>query len=252
MLTTRVIPCLLWKNAGFVKTERFRNARYLGDPINIVKIFNEKEVDEIIIVDITATIENRPPRIKELEKIVSECFMPVCYGGGIRSVENAKEILNVGVEKVAINSAAIEDPLLVRRTADIFGSQSTVSSIDVSKSFRGMYDVVTRGGSGGTGLDPVSVAMEMEEMGAGEILLNSVERDGTMQGYDIELIKRVSDAVSVPVIACGGAGQVRHFRDAVDAGASAVAAGSMFVFQGKYRAVLISYPSEQELFQVFS
>lgn len=245
MLKTRVIPCLLLKGAGLVKTIRFRDPKYIGDPINTVKIFNEKEVDEIVILDITATAEGRRPPMELLSQIVSEAFMPVGYGGGIRTLEDAQEILSLGVEKIAVNTIAEEEPEFVRRAADRFGSQSVVVSIDVASD-----QVVTRAAKRKTGRDPVEFARLMERMGAGELLLNSVDRDGTMQGYDVDLIRRVAGAVGIPVIACGGAGKLSDFGDAVRAGASAVAAGSLFVFQGKHRAVLISYPGMEELRRV--
>lgn len=248
MIRTRVIPCLLLKNQGLVKTTKFKDPKYLGDPINIVKIFNEKEVDELIFLDITATIENRKPSMALIAQIASECFMPLSYGGGIRSLDDIKEILGLGVEKVSINSYAVKNPSFVKEASGLFGSQSIVVSIDVKKNLFGKYEIYIHGGKYSTKLDPITFAMQMEKMGAGELLLNSIDRDGTMQGYDIELINKVSHAVTIPVIACGGAGKVDDFADAVkNGGASAVAAGSMFVFQGRHRAVLINFPSQEEL-----
>ncbi|HKC64033.1 MAG TPA: AglZ/HisF2 family acetamidino modification protein, partial [Pyrinomonadaceae bacterium] len=245
---TRVIPCLLLKNEGLVKTVKFKNPKYVGDPLNAVKIFNEKEVDELIFLDITATVENRRPPLKLISQIASECFMPFCYGGGIRSVEDIAELFKLGVEKVAINSQAVENPLLIRSAAEKFGSQSIVVSIDVKKNLFGKYRVFTHGGRKATKFDPAEFAARMQEMGAGELFLNSIDRDGTMQGYDLELTKKVTESVSLPVIACGGAGRIEDFADAIKkGGASAVSAGSMFVFQGQYRAVLITYPSIKEL-----
>lgn len=252
MIRTRAIPCLLLRNRGLVKTVRFKNPTYLGDPINIVRIFNDKEVDELIFLDITATVENREPPFKLISEIASECFMPLCYGGGVRSLEDIKEILSLGVEKVSINSYAVENPSFIRAAADLFGSQSIVVSIDVKKSFFGKYEVFTQSGQKATGLDPVRFAVEMEQMGAGELLLNSIDRDGTMQGYDIELIKRVAESVNIPLIACGGARTVNDLADAVKkGGASAVAAGSMFVFYGPHRAVLINFPTSRERQEAF-
>ncbi|MBE7554817.1 MAG: imidazole glycerol phosphate synthase subunit HisF [Anaerolineales bacterium] len=253
MVRTRVIPCLLLRNRGLVKTVKFKNLTYLGDPINIVKIFNDKEVDELIFLDITATIEQKKPPFKLLSEIASECFMPLGYGGGIRSLEDVKEILSLGVEKVAINSYAVENPPFVRAAADLAGSQSIVVSIDVKKSLFGKYEVMTHSGRKATGLDPLKFAVEMEKMGAGELFLNSIDRDGTMQGYDLELIRRVAEAVSIPVVACGGASTVEDLGDVVKkGGASAAAAGSMFVFHGPHRAVLINFPTPQELRAVFT
>lgn len=248
MAFTRIIPVLLLKDAGLVKTVRFKDPRYVGDPINAVKIFNEKEVDELIFLDITATSANRKPPLDVLQRIAEECFMPLCYGGGIRSLEMIRNILKVGVEKIAINSHAAEDPMLIRRVADHYGSSTITVSMDVKKNFWGKYQVYTKAGKLNTGLDPVKFAVQMDQMGAGELLVNVIDRDGTMQGYDTDLLKKITSEVSMPVIACGGAGKMEHFREAVEkGGASAVAAGSMFVFHGAHRAVLINYPSQEEI-----
>lgn len=253
MLKTRVIPCLLLKNNGLVKTVKFKDPTYVGDPINAVKIFNDKEVDELVFLDITATPDNRRPQMKLISQIASECFMPLGYGGGIRSIDDIREILNLGVEKVIINSYAAENPAFIREASELFGSQSIVVSIDVKKNFFGKYEVCIRSGENRTKMHPVDFAAKMQEMGAGEIFLNSIDRDGMMKGFDLELIKIVSEAVSIPVIACGGAATTSHFAEAVkSSGASAVAAGSMFVFHGKFRAVLINYPSYRELEQLFT
>lgn len=251
MLKTRVIPCLLLRNRGLVKTIKFKNPSYVGDPINTVRIFNEKEVDELIFLDITATSEKKTPPFKLLGEIASECFMPFTYGGGITSLEDIKTLFSLGAEKVAINSSAIENPNFIREAADLSGSQSIVASIDVKKNFLGKYEVYNHRYKKSTKLNPVEFSVQMEQMGAGEILLTSVDRDGTMEGYDIELIKQVTNAVSIPVISCGGAGKVEDFREAVKVGgASAVAAGSMVVYQGKNRAVLINFPVKEELKKV--
>ena len=250
MIRPRVIPCLLLKNEGLVKTVKFKDPKYLGDPINIVRIFNDKEVDELIFLDIIATVENRPPNFEILGKITSECFMPLGYGGGIRTLEEVKKLLAIGVEKIVLNTSAVENPSLIRAVADYAGSQAVVISIDVKKTMFGKYEVYTRSGRKATGLDPVKFAVEMEKQGAGELFLNSIDRDGTMQGYDLELVRRVADSVTVPVVACGGAGNIQHLAEAIQAGASAAAAGSMFVFQGPLRGVLISYPAQEELKRV--
>lgn len=247
MARTRVIPCLLLKGEGLVKTERFRRPRYVGDPLNTIRIFNEKEVDELMLLDIGASAEGREPRFDLIRRVADECFMPLCYGGGIRRVEEIGKILSMGVEKVALNTHASEIPGLIRRAADLFGSQSIVASIDAKRGLFGRYDVLVRGGTVKLGRDPVSVAEGLVGEGAGEVLINSIDRDGTMSGYDLELVGAVARAVTVPVVACGGAGSTADFRAAVNVGASAVAAGSMFVFHGKHRAVLISFPSLQEL-----
>lgn len=248
MLRIRAIPCLLLKDGKLVKTVKFKKPAYIGDPINAVRIYNEKAVDELIFLDITATLENRRPQFKIISKIASECFMPLTYGGGIRSLEDIKEIFNIGVEKVCINSYAIENPLFIKSASDIFGGQSIVVSIDVKKTLFGKYETFTCGGRKPSGLDPVKFVIQMEQMGAGEILLTSVDRDGTWEGYDVELIKKVAELVSIPVIACGGAGKIEDFVYAVkEGGASAVAAGSMVVFQRKDAGVLINFPARDEL-----
>jgi cyclase len=248
MKRIRVIPVLLIHKQGLIKSERFKNYRYVGDPINAVKIFNEKEVDELAVIDISATREKRKPNIQRIKEIAGEAFMPLSYGGGITSIEEVKEILFNGIEKVIINKSAVTSPGLITQVAERFGSQSVVVSIDVKKNILGKYKVYTDNGSHNTGLDPSAFAKQCEELGAGEILLNSIERDGTYKGFDVELIKKISNSVSVPVIACGGAGDVSDFSLAVKEGqASAVAAGSMFVFQRPHNAVLISYPSVSEL-----
>ncbi len=251
MLKTRVIPCLLLKNQGLVKTVKFKDPKYLGDPINIVKIFNDKEVDELMFLDITATVEKRKPPFKLLSKIASECFMPLGYGGGIRSLEDIQEILGLGAEKVALNSYAVEEPSFVEKASALYGSQSIVISIDVKKTLLGKYEIWTHGGTKRVKIDPVDFAVEMEKRGAGELIVNSIDRDGTMAGYDIGLVKRVAESVKIPVIACGGAGNVKDLGRAVrEGGASAVAAGALFVFHGPHRAVLINVPSPDELKQI--
>ena len=253
MLRTRVIPCLLLRNGGLVKTRGFSEPRYVGDPINAVKIFNEKEVDEIVFLDISATPAAREPNYDLIRDIATEAFMPFAYGGGVTSVAEVRKLIALGVEKVIINTCAVARPELVREAAEVVGSQSLVVSIDVKRTIFGRYEVVTHGGSRKTGLDPVEWAHRAEELGAGEILVNSVDRDGSMSGYDLVLLRRVTDAVRVPVVACGGAGSMADFRSAVrEGGASAVAAGSLFVFHGKHRAVLITYPEYAELERLFS
>jgi cyclase len=245
------MPCLLLKNGALVKTVRFKDPGYIGDPINAVRIYNEKEVDELIFLDITATLENRQPPFDVLAQIASECFMPVAYGGGIRNLAEIETVLRIGIEKIALNSCAFENPQFVRSAADKFGSQAIVVSIDVRKKAFGRYEVFTRAGRKGIGLDPVKYAAQMVEAGAGEILLTAIDRDGTQEGYDLELIRSVTSAVDIPVIVCGGAGKVADFGAAVkQAGASACAAGSLVVYFGRNRAVLINFPDRRELEQV--
>jgi len=253
MLMPRVMPCLLLKNGALVKTIKFKAPGYIGDPINAIRIYNEKEVDELIFLDITATIEKREPPYKVLSEIASECFMPVTYGGGVRDIETIRRILSLGIEKVAINSHAVENPDFVHAAADKFGSSTIVVSIDARRKMFSRYEVFIHGGRKGTDLDPVEFAVKMEQMGAGEILLTAIDRDGTQEGYDVDLIRRVTSAVGVPVIACGGAGKIDDFRVAVkEGGASACAAGSMVVYFGRNRAVLITFPEREKLEAVLS
>ncbi len=247
MKRVRVIPALLLHNRGLVKSLRFKDYKYVGDPINAVRIFNEKEVDELAIIDIDASRENREPDISKIEEIVSEAFMPIAYGGGITSTDQVKRILSVGVEKVILNRSAVKSPSLIREIANRFGSQSVVVSIDYKKNIFGKYGVYIENGKTKTGIDPVSFARQMEEAGAGEILLNSIERDGTFSGYDLEMIEKIAHLINIPMIAAGGASALSDFKRAVQYGASAVSAGSLFVFKRPHRAVLISYPSQQDL-----
>ncbi len=247
MIRIRVIPVLLLHKGNLVKSVKFKDYKYVGDPINAVRIFNDKEVNELVLIDIDASREKRIPDLKHITNIASEAFMPVAYGGGISDITQVKEIFYNGVEKVIFNTAALEQPALITATANQFGSSSTVVSIDVKRSLLGGHKVYAANGQKNTGKDPVSFAKEMENAGAGEIFINSIDADGTMAGYDVNLVKKIADAVSVPVIACGGAGSMQHFKQAIEAGASAVAAGSFFVFHGKHKAVLITYPLPEQL-----
>jgi cyclase len=230
---------------------KYANPVYVGDPINAVRIFNEKEVDELVFLDISATPNSRPPNFDLIRDIASEAFMPFAYGGGVTTIDDFKQLFHLGVEKVVVNSIAAARPDLISAAAKEAGSQSVVASIDVKRNWSGSYSVYTRSGSWNTKKDPVSSAISLENAGAGEIFLTSVDRDGTMSGYDYELIKKVCDAVSIPVIASGGAGSLEHFKQAIHMGASAVAAGSMFVFHGKHKAVLITYPDYADLEKLF-
>ena len=247
----RVIPCLLMRNGGLFKTVRFKNARYIGDPINAVRIFNEKEVDELVVLDIGSPGGRGVPDFELLADIASEAFMPFAYGGGITSIEHVKRLYALGVEKVVLNTSAADKPYLVSEVAALAGSSGVVVSIDVRRNWMGKYSVHVAGGTRDLKRDPAAYAHEMEQLGAGEILLNSIDRDGTMEGYDLELVGKVCKAVSIPVVAAGGAAGLPHFREAVGAGASGLAAGSMFVFHGKHKAVLITYPEYEELERVF-
>jgi cyclase len=248
MLKTRVIPCLLLLDDGLVKTVKFKSPKYVGDPINAVKIFNEKEVDELIFLDISATSQNRKPNFTLINEIATECFMPLCYGGGVKTIEDIRILLKLGVEKVSINTSAIQDPTFISKAAATFGSSTIVVSMDIKKNIWGKYYLYTQRGQVNTNIEPVDFAERMEKAGAGEILINSVDYDGTMKGYDLPIIKRITDTVSIPVIATGGAGKLEDFKTAVEqGGVSAVAAGSMFVFIGAHKAVLINYPKPTDL-----
>lgn len=243
-----MIPALLLKNDGLVKTVRFKDPTYVGDPINAVKIFNDKEVDELLFIDIEATKKKRKPNFELVSRISREAFMPFGYGGGVRNLEDMSKLFRLGVEKVSLNSYATENPDFIEEASHTFGSQSVVASIDVKKDGFGEYRVFDYRSHTTTKLDPVEFAILMEKKGAGEILLNSVDRDGTFDGYDIDIMKQVTQSVRIPVIALGGAGKLEDFREAVKiGGASAVAAGSFFVFHGRHRAVLITYPKRDEL-----
>jgi cyclase len=244
------MPSLLLRRSGLVKTTRFSKPVYLGDPLNVMKIYNDKEVDELVLLDIDATVEGRGPNLRLLSEACTECFMPLAYGGGVQTSAQARQLLAIGLEKVVVNAAAVESPMLIRELADQVGSQSVVVSIDVKRRWLRGASVVTRNARRDTGIDPRVHAANVQALGAGEILLTSVDRDGTMEGYDIEMVRAVAAEVDIPIVACGGAGTVDHFRNAVDAGASAVAAGSMFVFQGSHRGVLISFPPREELDRV--
>ncbi|HUR10515.1 MAG TPA: AglZ/HisF2 family acetamidino modification protein [Flavitalea sp.] len=247
MKRIRIIPVLLIRKDGLVKSVKFKNHKYVGDPINAVRIFNEKEVDEIVLLDISATSEKRPPLVERIREIASEAFMPLAYGGGITKIDEIKELITAGVEKVVLNTSAVDNPSLITEGANWVGSQSIVVSIDVKKNWLGKYRVFTNNGTRSTELDPTKFAQLAANAGAGEIFLNSIEKDGTFEGYDTTLIKQVSEAVDIPVVALGGAGSLEDFTTAIQHGASAAAAGSLFVFQRPHRAVLISYPLQKEL-----
>ncbi|AFY01369.1 AglZ/HisF2 family acetamidino modification protein [Bdellovibrio bacteriovorus] len=248
-MRTRIIPTLLLKGHGFYKSQKFKDLRYLGDPINILKIFNEKEVDEVLILDISVSKEGQEPQYDLLRDLAGEAFMPLGYGGGIKDISQIKKILNMGFEKVCLNSSVLQNPMFVKEAAKVFGSSTISVMVDVKKNFFGKYEVFNHVTSKSSS-DPLKWAKELEGLGVGEIILNSVDRDGVMKGFDLELIKTVSSQVSVPVVASGGAGSVQDLHTAISGGASAVAAGSLFVFQGPLRAVLVSYPSDEECARV--
>jgi cyclase len=244
---------LLLRNNGLVKTIKFKDSTYIGDPINTVKIFNEKEVDELFFLDIDATKLHKEPPYELIQNIASECFMPFAYGGGIESLQQIERIIKSGAEKVIINTNAFLQKDFLGQAVQQFGSSTIAVSIDAKKEFLKGNIVYVKGGTLSTGISPVEYAKKIENEGAGEILINSIDRDGVMEGYDIELIKAISSSVRIPIIACGGAGNLNDFSLAVkEGGASAVAAGSFFVFHGKRRAVLITYPSYSEIEGLFN
>lgn len=251
MLVTRVIPCLLLKDGGLVKTVKFKNPSYIGDPINTVRIFNELEVDELIFLDITSSINKTPIRFDILSEIANECFMPLTYGGGITKLEDVKKIFTIGIEKVVINSFSYEDPNFISRIADMSGVQSVIASIDVKKNFFGKYELFSHSATKKQNKNVVDWAVELEKNGAGEIFVTSIDKEGTWSGYDNQLIKQIADAVSIPVIANGGAGNIQHLAQAKKEGnASALSVGSMVVYQKKDFGVLINFPEAEELHKV--
>ncbi len=251
MLKVRVIPVLLLRHWGLEKTIQFANPKYVGCPINAARVFNNHNVDELILLDIVATLENRPPEIEVVRQISAETSMPFTVGGGIRDIETIRELLNAGADRVVLNTSVVEIPNLLRESAERFGRQCIVVSID-ARYIDGKYEVFVRGGRKRTGLNPVDLARRAEDEGAGEILITSIDRDGTLEGYDLDLIRMITEAVQIPVIACGGAGSVKHLADAYYiAGASAVACGAFFLFYGPRRTVLITYPTEEQLLEYF-
>ena len=248
MLRPRITPCLMVKNGGLVKTINFGNPKYVGDPINVVKIFNEKEVDEIIVVDIDASVQQHEPDYTLIRNLAAECRMPLCYGGGVNTVAQVEEIISLGVEKVAISSAAIGNPDLIAKAAAVVGSQSIVLVMDVKRrDSLGAYEVFIHNGRNGTGLSPVEFAKTAEELGAGELVINSIDCDGQMNGYDLQLARQIRDATNLPITILGGAGSLEDIATLIELfGTIGAAAGSLFVFKGSFRAVLINYPSRSE------
>ena len=247
MLRSRIIPCLLIHNKGLVKTVNFKDPKYVGDPINAVKIFNEKEVDELIVLDIDATKENRGPNLKMIKNLADECRMPLCYGGGINTVEQAVEIISLGVEKVALSYSALQNIELCQQIGNIVGNQSVVVVIDVKKKIFGGYDIYTHNGTKKSNWKLNDFISKLEEIGIGEIVINSIDNDGVMQGYDLPLIESVRQKCSMPITVIGGAGSIQDIKDLISKfKIIGAAAGSLFVFKGKYKAVLISYPNREE------
>jgi cyclase len=251
MLQKRIIPCLLLHKGGLYKTEKFKKPTYIGDPINAIKIFNEKEVDELMFIDIDATVQNKEPDYSMIENIASECFMPLCYGGGIKSIDHMKKIYSLGVEKLSLSSQAVLNPKLISEAANLFGNQSIVVTVDVKKDFFNNKKVFINNGKKNTKLNPVDFVKQIEEFGVGEIIINSIDNDGVMKGYDIELLKEVKSNAKVPIIALGGAGKLEHIEEAFKvAKVDAVACGSMFVYKGPLKGVLINYPSHNEIINI--
>jgi imidazole glycerol-phosphate synthase subunit HisF len=255
MLRPRIIPCLLIHQGGLVKTQNFINPKYVGDPVNTVRIFNDKEADELMIFDIDATVKNMAPNFNLIAKLAMECRMPLCYGGGITTAEQAVRIVEMGVEKVAISAAAISNPSLLTKISAAVGRQSVVAVIDVRQSSGGFskgYDVFTHNGKVQHKIEPIQLAKQLQFAGAGEIVINSIDRDGLMQGYDLELADHFNQELKIPMSFLGGAGKLDHLSELISKlGLVGAAAGSIFVFKGKYRAVLINYPTPEKKIEIF-
>ena len=245
-----MIPVLLLRNKGLVKTMQFGKSKYIGDPINAVKLFNDKEVDELVFLDIDASKDGRRPDFDYIKDIASECFMPLGYGGGISTMDDISQLFSLGVEKVIINSVVLSNLDLIREASATYGNQSIVVSVDVQKNLFGKYQLYSHSKIKHKQPDLFQFVKDAEMAGAGEIIVNSVDRDGMMTGYDLKLIQRLSDTLSVPLVIAGGAGSLKDIREAIDAGASAAAAGSLFIYHGPHKAVLINYPTYKELKEI--
>ncbi|MGN5955375.1 AglZ/HisF2 family acetamidino modification protein [Sphingobacterium lactis] len=252
MLRPRIIPSLLIQDNGLVKTVNFKNPKYVGDPINAVKIFNEKSVDELAIFDIDATVKGHEPNYSLIERIANQSRMPLCYGGGVKTVEQAQRIFGLGIEKIALSSAVLQNPKLITAIADRVGAQSVIVVLDVKKKMFGGYEVYTHNGKKGTGINPFQFIQEAQELGAGEIIINSIDQDGVMKGYDFGLIDKAREQTSLPMTVLGGAGSLEDIKKVIDKHKIiGVAAGSLFVFKGVYKAVLINYPTKEEKEKLF-
>lgn len=248
----RIIPVLLLSNRQFVKTVRFGKRTYVGDPMNTLRIFNDKEADELIVLDIDASAGGNSPDFDYIAEIAAECFMPITYGGGISCIDHARRLFGCGVDKVCLNTAAADNSSLITHIADSFGAQAVTVSVDVKKGVLGRPSIRTNGGRNRKSVSVVDYIKKCERCGCGEIVINSIDRDGSFRGYDIELVRLAVEAASVPIVACGGAGEYSHLRDVIiNGGAAAAAAGSIFVFKGPHRAVLINYPEREDLEQMF-
>ncbi len=245
MLAPRIIPCLLISDNGLVKTQNFKSRKYVGDPINAIRIFNEKECDELMLLDIDASTNNIDPNYEKIKKYAAECRMPLCYGGGIKTVAQARSIIALGVEKIALSSAVIDNLLLIEELALELGSQSVVVVLDVKRDFFGRYRIFTHNGLTATGIELFSFLKKIQASGAGEIVINSIDRDGLMEGYDLKLARTLKNSITVPVTFLGGAGSLNDIESLIsEFGIVGCGAGSLFVFKGVYRAVLISYPGQ--------
>ncbi len=252
MLRSRIIPCLLIHNNGLVKTVKFKEPKYVGDPLNAVKIFNEKEVDELMVIDIDATVRNEEPNFELIKKLALECRMPFCYGGGVKNTEQAKKIIGLGAEKVAISSAAISSPTIIKDFAKVVGSQSVVVVVDVKRKLLGNYEINVHNAKKQTGINPIEFVKLVEKFGAGEIVINSIDEDGVMKGYDYKIINKIRDNISIPITALGGAGTLEDIKDLISVHKTiGAAAGSLFVFKGVYKAVLINYPDYKERISLY-
>lgn len=253
MLRPRIIPSLLVHDNGLVKTVNFKNPKYVGDPINAVKIFNEKEVDELAVFDIDATVLGKEPNYSLIERLASQSMMPLCYGGGVKTVEQAQRIFSLGVEKIALSSAVLHNPKLITEISERVGAQSVIVVLDVKKKLLGGYEVYTHNGKKATGINPFKFVEEAQKLGAGEIVINSIDKDGVMKGYDLDLIAKVREKITLPMTVIGGAGSLSDIEKVIDKhGVIGVAAGSLFVFRGPYKAVLISYPTQLEKNKIFN
>jgi cyclase len=252
MLRPRIIPSLLVHDGGLVKTVNFKNPKYVGDPINAVKIFNEKIVDELAIFDIDASVLGKEPNYKLIENLALQSRMPLCYGGGVKTVEQAQKIFGLGIEKIALSSVITQNPNIITQIANKVGSQSVIAVLDVKKKLLGGYEVYINNGKIATGKNPVKFVQELQSLGVGEIIINSIDQDGVMKGYDLNLIGKIREKISVPLTVLGGAGSLDDIQKVIqEHGVIGVAAGSLFVFKGKYKAVLINYPNKVEKESLF-
>jgi cyclase len=252
MLRPRIIPSLLLHDKGLVKTVNFKSPKYVGDPINADRIFNEKEVDELAFFDIDASVHSKEPDYGLIEKLANQSRMPLCYGGGVKTVEQAQRIFSLGIEKIALSSAVIQNPNLIAQIADRVGSQSVIVVLDVKKKLLGGYEIYTHNGKKATGINPIKFAKEIEGLGAGELIINSIGQDGVMKGYDMNLIDKITESISIPLTVLGGGGSLSDIEKVIDKhGVIGVAAGSLFVFKGPYKAVLINYPTQEEKNKIF-